>query len=103
MNGFLVGDAGDVEKQELFVERLGDFIVTEHLLLENRWSDAAADSQGYRASEQVEAHTTRQAPELAPPTPYSDLCGFGWRLLGHGDVDRGYSSRDRMLQTKLHE
>ena len=29
MNGFFVGDAGDVEEQKLFVERPGDFIVAD--------------------------------------------------------------------------
>jgi hypothetical protein len=38
VNGFFVRDAGDVEKQELFVERPGDFIVAEHLPLEHRRS-----------------------------------------------------------------
>ena len=36
MNGFLVGDAGDVEKQQFFVERPGDFIIAKHLPLEHR-------------------------------------------------------------------
>src|SRR5262249_34937206 len=53
MNGFVVGDAGDVEKQELFVERPGDFIVAEHLALEHRRPDAAADSYRDRAGEQL--------------------------------------------------
>ena len=57
MNGFLVGDAGDVEKQELFVERLGDFIIAKHLPLEHRRSDTAADSDGDHAGEQVEGRT----------------------------------------------
>src|SRR5262249_33443930 len=53
MNGFVVGDAGDVEKQELFVERPGDLIVAEHLALEHRRPDAAADSYRDRAGEQL--------------------------------------------------
>src|SRR5215831_3783875 len=58
VDGFLVGDAGDVEEQELFVESLGDFIIAKHLPFENRWSDAAVDSHRNRGGEQVEAHTT---------------------------------------------
>ena len=99
MNRFLVGDAGDIEKQELFVERPGDFIVAKHLPLEHRWSDAAADRDDDRASKQVEAYTTREVTEVHPATPNSALCGLGLRLLGHGDVDRGCSSRDPMTQT----
>ena len=41
MNGFLVGNPGDVEKQKLFVERLGDFVVTKHLPLEHRLTATA--------------------------------------------------------------
>jgi hypothetical protein len=99
MNGFLVGDAGDVEKQKLFVERPGDFIVAKHLPLEHRWSDAAADSNGDRSSEQVEAHATHEVTEFPFGTPDSRLRCLGFRLRGHGDDDRGCSSRDRTLQT----
>ena len=59
MNGFFVGDAGDVEKQELFVERLGDFVVTKHLPLEHRRSGAAADSDGDSADEVEDCTTAR--------------------------------------------
>ena len=48
MNGFLVGDAGDVEKQQLFVERPRDFIVAKHLPFEHWRSEAAADYDGDR-------------------------------------------------------
>ena len=58
MNGFLVGDPGDVEKQKLFVERLGDFVVTKHLPLEHRRSSAAADNYGDRGGDEVEDCTT---------------------------------------------
>ena len=58
MNGFLVGDAGDVEKQELFVEGLGDFIVAKHLPLEHGRSEAAADNNGRRAGEEFEGCMT---------------------------------------------
>ena len=58
MNGFLVGDAGDVEKQQLFVERPGDFIIAKHLPLEHRRSEAATDSNGHHAGEKVEGRTT---------------------------------------------
>ena len=63
MNGSLVGDAGDVEKQKLFVERPGDFIIAEHLPLEHRWSDAAGDSNGDRAGEQIEGRMTHKVTE----------------------------------------
>ena len=99
MNGFLVGDAGDVEKQELFIERFGDFIVAKHLALEHRRSEAAAESDGYRADEQVEAGTTHEVTELPSGTPDSRLRCLGCRLRGHGDDDRRCSSRDRTLQT----
>ena len=58
MNGFLVGDAGDVEKQQLFVERPGYFIIAKHLPLEHRRSEAAADGNGHHAGEEVEGRTT---------------------------------------------
>ena len=83
MNGFFVGDAGDVEKQELFVERLGDFIIAKHLPLEHRWSDAAADSDAYRASEEIEGRTTHEVKELLFGTPDGELCGLGF-LIGQG-------------------
>ena len=68
MNGFLVGDASDVEKQELFVERLGDFIIAKHLPFENRWSDAAAESHRIAAASRVNlARPTR--PPRAPLQP----------------------------------
>ena len=46
VNGFFGGDASDVEKQKLFVEHPGDFIVAKHLPLEHRRSEAAADNDG---------------------------------------------------------
>ena len=98
MNGFLVGDAGDVEKQELFVKRLGDFIVAKHLPLEHRWSEAAADGEGDRVGEQVEARATHEVKELPIGTPDGGLCGVGSRLLGHSDDNRGCFSHDRTLQ-----
>ena len=58
MNGFLVGDASDVEKQELFVEGPGYFIIAKHLPLEHRRSEAAADGNGDQAGEEVEGRTT---------------------------------------------
>ena len=100
MNGFVVGDAGNVEKQKLFVERPGDFIVAEHLALKHRRSDAAADSDGDRAGEQLEARTPYEVTELRCGTPESELCGLESRLLGHGDDDRGCSSHNRTLQTR---
>jgi hypothetical protein len=100
MNGFLVRDAGDVEKQELFVERPGDFIVPKHLPLEHRRSEAAADSEGDRTGKQVEGRTTHDVTELPFGTPDSGSCGLGCRLRGHGDDDRGCSSRDRTLQIR---
>ena len=96
MNGFLVGDAGDVEKQKLFVEHPGDFIVAKHLPLEHRRSEAAADSYGDRAGEQVEGRTAHQIKELPSETPDGGLCGLGFRSLGHDD--RGCFSHDRTLQ-----
>ena len=50
-------------QQELFVERLGDFIVTK-LLLPAR-EPVVRRRDDYRASEQVEAHTTREVMEFA--------------------------------------
>src|SRR5690349_12444681 len=97
MNGFFRGDAGDVEKQELFVERLGDFVVAKHLPLEHRRSGAAADSDGDRTGEEVEGRTTREVAELPFGTPESGLSGLGCRLRGHGDDDGGCFSRDRTL------
>ena len=95
MNGFLVGDAGDVEKQKFFVERLGDFIVAKHRSLEHRRSDAAANSDGDRAAEQIEGRTTHEVKELLFGTPYGGLCGLGL-LWGHGmtieDVPPSYSA-----------
>ena len=91
MNGFLVGDAGDVEKQKFFVERLGDFIVAKHRSLKHRRSEAAADSDGDRAGEQVEGRTTHEVEEPPFGTPDAGLCGLGL-LLGHGNDDRGCSS-----------
>src|SRR6476620_10537689 len=67
MNGFLVGNPGDVEKQKLFVESLGDFVVTKHLPLKHRRSDATADSDGDRASDEVEDCATARV-HSAPPT-----------------------------------
>ena len=64
MDGFLVGGAGDVEKQKLLVEPPGDFIVAKHLPLEHGWSEAAADSGGEHAGEQVAASTTHELKEL---------------------------------------
>src|SRR5208282_6798462 len=90
VNGFLVGDAGDVEKQKFFVERLGDFIVAKHRSLEHRRSDTAADSDGDHAGEQVEGRTTHEVKELLFRTPYGGLCGLGL-LLGRGNEDRGCS------------
>ena len=58
MNGFLVGDASDVEKQELFVEGPSYFIIAKHLPLEHRRSEAAADGNGHHAGEEVEGRTT---------------------------------------------
>ena len=92
MNGFLVGDAGDIEKQKLFVERFGDLIVAKHLPLEHRRSEAAADSDGDRAGEQVEGRTTHRVTELPCGTPDSEFCGLESRLLSHGEDDRGCSS-----------
>jgi hypothetical protein len=99
VNGFLVGDAGDVEKQKLFVEHPGDFIVAKHLPLKHRRSEAAAHRDGDRAGEQVEGRTAHQIKELCSETPDGGLCGFGYRLLGHDDDDRGCCSGDRTLQT----
>ena len=99
MNGFLVGDAGDVEKQKLFVERPGDFIVAKHLPLEHRRSEAAANSDGDRAGEQVAGRATDEVKQFPFGTPDSRLRCLGCRLRGHGDDDRGCSSRDRTLQT----
>jgi hypothetical protein len=100
MYGFEIGDAGDVEKQELFVKRPGDFIVAKHLPLEHRRSHAAADSDGDRAGEEVEVRATREVTEFPFGTPDSGLCGRESRLLSHGDDDRGCSSRDRTLQIR---
>src|SRR5947209_17217994 len=58
MNGFLVGNPGDVEKQKLFVECLGDFVVTKHLPLEHGRSGAADDSDGDHTSDEVVDCTT---------------------------------------------
>src|SRR5208282_3774493 len=91
VNGFLVGDAGDVEKQKLFVERLGDFIVAKHRSLEHRRSDTAADSEGDHAGEQVEGRTTHEVKELLFGRPYGGLCGLEL-LPGQGNDDRGCSS-----------
>src|SRR5215831_4581921 len=55
---FVVGDAGDIEKQELFVERPCHLIIAEHLPLEHRRSNAAADGDSNRAVEQVEGRAT---------------------------------------------
>jgi len=82
VNGFLVGDAGDVEKQKLFVEHPGDFIVAKHLPLKHRRSEAAAHRGGDRAGEGRTAH---QIKELPSETPDGGLCGLGFRLLGHDD------------------
>ena len=75
MNGFLIRDAGDVEKQELFIERLGDFIIPKHLPLEHRRSDAAANSDGDRAGEQIEGRTTHEVKELPFAMPDDGSCG----------------------------
>lgn len=58
MNGFVVRDASDVEKQELFIEHPGDFIIAKHLPLKHRWSEAAADSDGNCSGEEAEGRTT---------------------------------------------
>jgi len=100
MNGFVVGDAGDVEKQELFVERPGDFIVAEHLALEHRRPDAAADGYRDRAGEQVEARATHKVVELPFGTPGGGSRGLGCRLLDDSDDDGGYSSHYLSLQTR---
>ena len=100
MNGFVVGDAGNVEKQELFVERPGDFIVPEYLALQHRRPDAAADSDGDRAGEQVEARATHKVAELPFGTPGSGSRGLGCRLLDDSDDDGGYSSHYLTLQTR---
>ena len=100
MNGFLVGDAGDVEEQEFFVERLGDFIIAKHLLLENRWSDAAADRHRYCGGEQGKPRAPHQATEDTFATPDGGLCSFEFRSLGHGGDARGGSARDPNLQTR---
>ena len=100
MNGLLVRDAGDVEQQKLFVEHFGDFIVAKHLPLEHRRSDTAADSDGDHTGEQVEGRTTHEVKELPFVTPDGGLYGLGFWLLGHGNVDRGCSSRDRILQKR---
>ena len=89
MNGFLVGDAGDVEKQQFFVERPGDFIIAKHLALEYRRSEATAHSDGDRTADKVEGRTTHEVTEPRFGTPDSWLCGLRYRLLGHGDDDRG--------------
>jgi len=91
VNRFGIGDAGDIEKQELFVERPCDLIIAEHLPLEDRRSDAAADADGDRAGEQVEGRTTHEVIELPCGAPDSELCGRESRLLSHGDDDRGCS------------
>jgi hypothetical protein len=98
MNGFLVGDAGDVEKQELFVERPGDFIVAKHLPLEHRRSEAAADSEGDHADKEVEGCTTHEVTEPRFGTPGTGSRGLRCRLLDDSDDDGGYSSRDFTLQ-----
>jgi hypothetical protein len=82
MNGFFRGDAGDVEKQELFVERLGDFVVAKHLPLEHRRSGAAADSDGDRTGEEVEGRTTREITELSFGTPESGVERSGMPVAG---------------------
>ena len=79
MNGFLVGDTSDVEKQKLFVERPGDLIVAEHLPLEHRRSEAAADSDGDDTAEQVEGRSTHEVKELPFGRPHGALCGLGSR------------------------
>src|SRR5262249_4800394 len=63
-------------------------------------SDAASDRDDDRASKQVEAYTTCEVAKLPPATPNSALCGLGLWLLGHVDVDRGFSSLNRMLRTR---
>ena len=65
MNGLLVRDAGDVEKQKLCVERPGDFVITKHLSLEHRWSGAAADGEGQHARDKVaDCTTVRDHPAI---------------------------------------
>jgi len=88
VNGFFVGDAGDVEKQELFIERPGDFIVAEHLPLEHRRSKAAADSDGNRAAEEVEGRTTHAVTELPFGAPGSS------GLRGPGSSGSGMTIED---------
>jgi len=80
VNGFLVGDSGDVEKQKLFVKCLGDFIVAKHLPLEHRRSDTAGESEGDHAGEQVEGRTTQEVKELLFGTPDGGLCGLGFLI-----------------------
>ena len=92
MNGFVVGDAGNVEKQELFVERLGDFIVAKHLPFEHWRSEAAADCDGDRPGEQVEGRAAHEVKELPIGTPDAGSRGLGCRLLDHRDDDGGCSS-----------
>ena len=89
VNGFLLGDAGDIEKQELFVERLGDFIIAEHLPLEHRGSDTAGESEGDHAGEQAEGRTTHEVKELSFGVPGGGLCGLGFRLLAHSAMTIG--------------
>ena len=85
MNGFLVGNADDVEQQKLFVERPGDFIVAKHLPLEHRRSEAAADCDGDRPGEQVEGRAAHELKELPIRTP--DAGSRGLRLLVRSEDD----------------
>jgi len=64
VNGFLVGDAGDVEKQKLLVEHPRDFVVAKHLPFEHRRSEAAADGDGDRAGKHVAGRTPHGVEEL---------------------------------------
>ena len=92
MNGFLVGDAGDVEKQKLFVERPGDFIVAKHLPLKHRWSEAAADCNGDRPGEQVEGRAAHELKEL--PIGKPDAGSRGLRLLVRSGDDPRSDAHD---------
>src|SRR6476660_9104495 len=98
MNGFLVGNPGDVEKQKLFVESLGDFVVTKHLPLKHRRSDATADSDGDRASDEVEDCATARV-HSAPSTHARVGCQVQPPVVRYGGDNGGCLASDCALHT----
>jgi len=96
VNRFVIRDAGDIENQELFVERLGDFIVAKYLPLEHRWSEAAADSQGNCSCEEAQGRPTHAVTELPFWSAAQWVCGLRRRLRSHGNDEERCSSLDRI-------